>query len=152
MTIEINGMKLQKIGIVRNEMKETGMNDCSEIVSEIVLNKELNDALDCIDEFSHIIVLYWMHIDHWPGEKPLKNRPRHDPDNPLVGIFATRSPDRPNRIGMSTAKVIERMDNSLIVKGLDAVEGTSVLDIKPYLPRADSVQDAKLSSWELKQG
>jgi len=151
MAIELTNMKLKRIGTIRNEMRETGRRDCSDVVSEIVMDKDLVDALDMVDEFSHIIVLYWMHIDNWPGEKPLKSKPRHKPDNPLVGIFATRGPDRPNRIGISVAKIIERLDNSLVVKGLDAIEGTPVLDIKPYIPRMDTVPNARLSSWELKQ-
>ena len=66
-----------------------------------------------------------------------------------VGVFASRHPLRPNAIAVSTCQVIHRRQNVLRVKGLDALDGSPVLDLKPYLPPFDSVPDAKLPSWAL---
>ena len=138
-------MMLKPIGTVHNEIKQTGQRDFQSIVSEIVINKSLNEALDNLDEFSHIIVLYWMHQADNPP--PLKVHPRRDPSIALKGVLATRSPSRPNPIGKATVRLLERRGNVLRVMGLDAIDGTPVIDIKPYLPGYDSVADARVPSW-----
>ena len=68
-----------------------------------------------------------------------------------MGVFATRSPDRPNPIGKTTVKIVERRGNVLRVQGLDAIDGSPVLDIKPYLPGYDSVEGARAPSWMVKR-
>ena len=68
-------------------------------------------------------------------------------DLPLVGLFATRSPRRPNPIGVTTVRLLERRGNVLRVLGLDALDGTPVLDIKPYLPYGDCIQDTHVPEW-----
>ena len=140
-------MSLKAIGIVRNEIKQTIRHGWGEIVSDIVVNRDLTEALDGLDEFSHLIVLYWMH-QLTPGrELPLKVHPMGKPELPLTGRFATRSPSRPNPVGQATVKLLERRGNILKVKGLDAINGTPVIDIKPYLPGYDSASDAKVPPW-----
>lgn len=140
---------VKTIGIVRSGIKQPGEYNPHEITSEIVIDDDLCDGLDNLNEFSHIIVLYWMHLDANPGKKPVKIRPRNNPDNPLVGIFSTRSGDRPNRIGLCNAKLLGRQGNVLRLSGLDAVDGTPVIDIKPYMPRLDTISDAQVSKWEV---
>ena len=127
-------MKLQPIGIVRNSINERGWRDWGKIVSEIVIQERWSKALEGIEDFSHIFVLFWMHgID--PEERNrVKTHPRSRLDLPLVGIFATCSPARPNPIGVSVVRLLERNGNLLRVKGLDALDGTPVIDIKPYTP------------------
>ena len=68
-----------------------------------------------------------------------------------MGVFATRSPDRPNPIGKATVRLLQRQGNILMVEGLDAIDGTPVIDIKPYIPGYDSVENAKAPSWVVKQ-
>lgn len=120
--------------------------DWDNVVSRIEIDPDLTEALDNLDEFSHIIVLYWM--DRLATEpQPLKVHPRRDPGLPLVGFFATRSPKRPNPIGKTTARLLKRERNILTVSGLDAIDGTPVIDIKPYLPGYDSAGDARTPSW-----
>jgi len=115
-------------------------------VSRIEIEPDLTEALDNLDEFSHIIVLYWM--DRLAARPlPLKVRPRHDPARPLIGLLASRSPHRPNPIGETTVKLLKRESNVLTVSGLDAFDGTPVIDIKPYLPRHDSATDARTPDW-----
>ena len=69
---------------------------------------------------------------------------------PEMGVFGTRSPSRPNPIGLCVVELLKLEDSSLIVKGLDANVGSPVLDIKPYIPRADSIPEAKAPVWTLK--
>jgi len=140
-------MTLKPIGVVRNEVKQPIRHGWGEIVSEIVVNSDLTEALDNLDEFSHLIVLYWMHQLPAGRQLPHKVHPMGKPELPLVGRFATRSPSRPNPVGQATVKLLERHDNILKVKGLDAIDGTPVIDIKPYLPGYDSADDAKVPLW-----
>ncbi len=145
MVNELPEIKLKPIGTVRNEIKEPVRRPGQDVVSEIILDSSLTEALDNLDDFSHIIVLYWIHKS--PRRVPKKVRPRGNPNLELMGVFATRSPDRPNPIGKSTARLLERRGNVLKVRGLDAINGSPVLDIKPYIPGYDSVEDAKAPSW-----
>ena len=149
MANELPDMTLKAIGIVRNKVgqkPEPGY-DWWGIVSEIVVDSGLTGALDGLDEFSHIIVLYWMHQAAVTGQLPTKVHPRGKRDSPLVGLFATRSPHRPNPVGKATVRLLERRGNILKVEGLDAINGTPVIDIKPYIPGYDSATDAKVPQW-----
>ena len=146
MTYNLLDMTLKPIGTVRNEIEQPGRREWAEIVSEIVIDSRLTEALDGLEDFSHIIVLYWFH-GITEAEMPLKVHPMRRPELPLTGLFATRAPNRPNRLGKATVKLLQRRGNILRVKGLDALNGTPVLDIKPYLPGYDSVADARVPSW-----
>ncbi len=147
MTSRSEPMTLKAIDIVRNELKESTKQDSSKVVSEIVIDSSLAEALDSLDGFSHIIVLYWMHqLDHSNGF-PLKVHPKGRLEVTPVGVFASRSPNRPNPIGKATVRLLGRQGNKLKVEGLDAVDGTPVIDLKPYLPGYDSVDNAKVPPW-----
>ena len=147
MSNEAPAMKLKAIGIVSNGIKQPIRHGWREVVSEITVNSELTEALDGMDEFSHIIVLYWMHQLAEGRQLPLKVHPMGNPDLPLTGRFATRSPSRPNPLGQATVELLGRRGNVLKVKGLDAIDGTPVIDIKPYIPGYDSAPDAKAPQW-----
>jgi tRNA (adenine37-N6)-methyltransferase len=137
---------LKPIGYVRNGIQEFSGHDWKEVVSEIVIHPELSEALDNLDEFSHIIVLCW--LEKAKRQKlAAKIRMQQNPAKPLVGLFATRSPDRPNPIGKTTVKLLERRGNILKVQGLDAFDGTPVIDIKPFIPDYDSTGEAKVPGW-----
>ena len=153
MADELPNMTLKAIGIVRSEIKEpTGPGyPWEKVVSDIVVNSSLSEALDGLEEFSHIIVLYWMHQRAATGQPPTKVRPMGKQKLPLMGVFATRSPDRPNPVGKATVRLLQRQGNTLKIKGLDAIDGTPVIDIKPYLPGYDSVTDAKVPQWVTKR-
>jgi tRNA-Thr(GGU) m(6)t(6)A37 methyltransferase TsaA len=140
-------MTLKPIGVVRNEVKQPIRHGWREVISEIVVDSDLTEALDNLDEFSHLIVLYWMHELPAGRQLPLKVHPMGKSGLPLVGRFATRSPSRPNPVGQATVELLERRDNILKVKGLDAIDGTPVIDIKPYLPEYDSASDARVPLW-----
>jgi len=142
-------MTLKAIGFVRNEMKQPLKEGWEEIVSDIVIDDSLTEALDGLEEYSHIIVIYWLHQSDVAGGLAAKVHPRGRPDLPLVGLFATRSPHRPNPLGKAMVRLLERRGNILKVKGLDAMDGTPVLDIKPYLPGYDSTDDARVAPWSI---
>jgi tRNA-Thr(GGU) m(6)t(6)A37 methyltransferase TsaA len=140
-------MKIKTIGIVKNSVKEPKDDDLAKVVSEIIINKKYEQALDQVDGFSHIIVIYWMNRVTPAKMLKLKVHPKRRRDLPLVGVFATRSPARPNPIGLTTVRVLEHSRNTLKVIGLDAIDGTPVLDIKPYIPGYDSPARAQTPAW-----
>jgi len=153
MSRQLPDMSLKAIGTVKNKVKQApgpGF-DWWGIASEIVVSNRLAEALDGLEEVSHIIVLYWMHQVAHSGELSLKVHPRGKPELPLVGLFATRSPNRPNPIGKATVRLLERQGNILKVEGLDATDGTPVIDIKPYIPGYDAATDAKVPPWTTTQ-
>jgi len=139
-------MVLNSIGWIKNDIKETGMRDWNQIVSELVFDPGLQEALDGLEEFSHLVVLFWMHRSPVKESFTLKTHPQRREDLPLVGVFATRSPVRPNPLGMTVVKLLERKDNVLKVIGLDAIDSTPVIDVKPYLP-SDSVTQMQVPDW-----
>ncbi len=138
---------LKAIGFVRNGINPgSARQKWEDIESEIVINPDLKDALDNLEEFSHIIVIFWTRRKS-ADLLPHKIHVKHNPDLPLVGLFATRSPDRPNPLAKTTVKLLGRRDNVLRVQGLDAFNDTPVIDIKPYLPDYDSPEGAKVPGW-----
>jgi tRNA-Thr(GGU) m(6)t(6)A37 methyltransferase TsaA len=138
---------LRPIGTVKNGIKEAKEGDWQTVVSRIVINKKYEKALEHVDGFSHIIVLYWMNQIVRPKQAVLKVHPRKRKDMPLVGVFATRSPARPNPIGLTVVQIIECKANIIKVSGLDALDGTPVLDIKPYIPYSDSPIKIRIPAW-----
>lgn len=140
-------INLIPIGVVKNGIRTPQRRDWKVVASEIIVEEDLREALDNIDEFSHIIVLYWMHRLDSSQRSIKKVHPKGRKDLPLVGVLASRSPARPNPIGVAIVRLLERHDNVLRVIGLDAVDGTPVLDIKPYIPGYDSPTEAKIPNW-----
>ncbi|MFC2059477.1 tRNA (N6-threonylcarbamoyladenosine(37)-N6)-methyltransferase TrmO [Chloroflexota bacterium] len=142
---ELPTMTIKAIGTVRNEVKQRppAGYDWGKVASEIVIDSSLTEALDGLEEFSHIIVLFWLH-QATSGKVPLKVHPWGNQELPLTGLFATRSPNRPNRIGKTTAKLLQRQGNVLKVEGLDALDSTPVIDIKPYIYKYDSADNTKV--------
>ena len=147
MAEEIPAMTMKPIGFVRNEVERTprdGGDWWVETISDIVIEESLTEALDGLEKNSCIIVLYWMHR-LTTDEIRLKIHPRGRQEIPLRGLFATRTPNRPNRIGVTTVRLLRRQGNVLTVKGLDALNGTPVIDVKPCIAGYDSVDDAEVS-------
>jgi tRNA-Thr(GGU) m(6)t(6)A37 methyltransferase TsaA len=145
---QLSPMILNAIGIVRSDLKEqdSAHLDLKKIVAQIEIDPQLNEALDGLEGFSHIIVLYWMHRAFFDKNR-LKAHPMGNKSVAVQGLFAIRTPSRPNPIGKSTVRLLERHDNILKVQGLDAIDGSPVLDIKPYIPDYDSASDATVPNW-----
>jgi len=148
MADEFPAMTLKAIGIVRNGIKQKPPPgyDWGKVISEIVIDSSLTEALDGLEEFSHIVVLFWFH-QVTSQQVSLKIRPMGRKELPLVGLFATGTPKRPNRIGRTTVRLLQRQGNILKVEGLDALDGTPVVDIKSYNPKYDSVTGTKVPQW-----
>jgi tRNA-Thr(GGU) m(6)t(6)A37 methyltransferase TsaA len=135
------------IGIVRNEYPY-GQKPLTwqGISSRIEIYPHWASALDGLSEFSHISVLCYLHGVF--GETPvIKIRSQRNPDMPQVGLFATRTPLRPNPISLTVVQLIVRQENILHVRNLDMFDGTPVLDIKPYLTRGDCHPEATGPEW-----
>ncbi len=138
----MSSIEVSPIGFVRNKITKQRFGNWKNVVSDIAVDKRFYPALDGLEEYSHAIVLYWMH--QTKGYK-IKHMPQGI--GPLVGIFACRCQSRPNPIGMSAVKIVRIRNNILTVRGLDVINGTPVLDIKPYTPQYDLVKGAKVPAW-----
>lgn len=139
---------LTPIGLVRTHAVGDEIRDRTRL-SEIHVNAELLPALDGIAGFSHLFVLFWLHEISTEKRETLKVHPRGRTDLPLVGVFATRTNLRPNPIGLTLCKLVKAEGNVLTVRGLDAFDGTPVLDLKPY-DSWDCAPDAKMPEWWMK--
>ncbi len=141
--IELKPIGFVKTKAVGNEVRDKGN------VSEIVFRKDLAEALDGIEDFSHLFVIFWMHEVSEEERRTMKVRPRGRRDMPLLGAFATRTPHRPNPIGLTLVELLEVEGNVVTVRGLDAFDGTPVLDIKPF-DYWDVAEDARVPEWWMK--
>jgi tRNA-Thr(GGU) m(6)t(6)A37 methyltransferase TsaA len=140
-------MNLEPVGIVRAPVSTQVDEKWGDVVSEIHLEKQFADGLLGIETFSHALVLFFMHEAAFDPAADLVRRPRGRADLPEVGIFAQRAKHRPNPIGLTAVRILGHEGNVLRVQGLDAIDGTPVLDIKPYVPVFDRVEDAVTPAW-----
>ena len=140
-------IELIPIGVVKNSINSLNRTDVTAIKSEIRVYKKYKQALDNIEDFSDIIIVYWMDQLFHYERSVLQVHPQGRKDMPMVGVFACRSPARPNPLGITRVKLLERSDTVLKVTGLDAINGTPVIDIKPYIPRTDLSEELRLPDW-----
>ena len=117
------------------------------LISEIIIEDQYEGILDGIEEFSHVLVLYWAHMADKETRNLVKVHPMGRKDFPLLGIFATCSPVRPNPILVTAVQLVERKGNTLMVKGFEAIDGSPVLDIKPYSPYYYFVRNTRIADW-----
>ncbi len=137
---------IRPIGVVRNGVREPRPDGWAHVRSDIVLREELTDLLDGIEGYSHIFVVFA--FDRVPeSAQRVRVHPRGDPRIPEQGVLATRSQLRPSPLGVSVVRLLKRRRNVLRVEGLDAIDGTPVLDVKPYFPNYDAVPDAGIPEW-----
>lgn len=132
----MEAITISPIGRVRNEVTVKKDSSWDDDVSTIVLDEPFAPGLAGLEGFSHAIILFYLDKAKYVPEKHLQRRPRGRDDMPLVGIFAQRTKDRPNQIGMTAVEIVSVGEGVLAVKGLDAIDGTPIVDIKPTtLPR-----------------
>ena len=136
---------LNPIGYVKTSAAGDEVKDKS-LISQIVLNKDLVEGLDGISGFSHLFVLFYLNQVSNVQRKTLRVHPRGRTDLPLTGIFAVRTMFRPNPIGLTLVELVKVDGNDLTVKGLDAYDGSPVLDVKPY-DFWDFAENAKVPDW-----
>ncbi len=136
---------LKPIGFVKTAATGKEVRDKS-LVSQIVFREELTEALEGIQGFSHLFVIFWLHRIEEKERETMKVHPRGRQDLPLLGVFATRTPCRPNPLGLTRVKLLGVEGNVVTVQGLDAFDGTPVLDIKPF-DFWDTTEEAKVPEW-----
>ncbi|MCD1295421.1 tRNA (N6-threonylcarbamoyladenosine(37)-N6)-methyltransferase TrmO [Methanocella sp. CWC-04] len=158
---------LRPVGFVKNSVKEPilvadddgismqGQTDTSqenirkthENISEIIINEDLADILYGIEKYSHLVVLYWAHKVPEKSRSLTRVHPMGRKEFPLTGIFSTCSPARPNPVLMTVVRLLSRKGNVLEVAGLDAVDGSPVIDIKPYVKESYPLEDVLTPDW-----
>jgi tRNA-Thr(GGU) m(6)t(6)A37 methyltransferase TsaA len=140
-----HGLELSPIGIIHSPYRDRGeapyQGYRSKRISRIEVLKEFEEGLQDIEGFSHIIVIYWFHKSQ--GYHLLVKTPWDDVPH---GLFTTRSPHRPCPLALTVVELVAREKNILKVKGLDALDGSPLLDIKPYVPAVDERSVVK-SGW-----
>lgn len=139
-------MDLQQIGVIKSPIAEGVDENWGDVISEIVINEALTSGLQGLDQFSHLTVIFFMHQSTFNAHD-LVRRPRGRDDMPLVGIFAQRAKHRPNPIGITVVELVKIEKNVITVRGLDAINDTPVLDIKPHFPIFDCVDKAQVPEW-----
>ena len=160
----VPSMQLRPVGVVKSPLKEPsliaksgdlkwqpkeGRREWRIRVSELVIDSDLAGILDGTEDFSHLLVLYWAHRVPSEGRSLIKVHPMGREDLPLVGIFSTCSPARPNTICAIVVRLLERKENVLKVEGLDALDGSPIVDIKPYIPSYYRADNTKVADWML---
>ena len=138
-------LELKPIGVIHSPYKDRGETPYqgyrTKEISWIEVFEEFEEGLQDIEGFSHIIIIYWFHKSQ--GYHLLVKTPWDDIPH---GLFTTRSPHRPCPLGLTVVELVAREKNILKVKGLDAIDGTPLLDIKPYVPEIDQRSVVK-SGW-----
>ena len=135
-------IQLRPIAVVRNSRSEIEDDNWGDVISIIELDASMpEEALLEIESFSHAEVIYYFHLVSDSKIESGSRHPRNNTDWPKVGILSQRGKNRPNRLGATIVKVLRREGRQLHVQGLDAIDGTPVLDIKPvmreFLPREE---------------
>ena len=140
---------LEQIGVIRSPYRERkdapsqGRHTADESTLEVF--KDYESALRDIEQCSHLIVLYWQDK---ANRSALQSRTPWGPE--IHGVFATRSPNRPNPIGFCVVELLGRNGRLLKVRGMDALDGSPLIDIKPYSPQIDSIPHARIG-WHKKR-
>ena len=126
---------VEPIGVVRASRTVSFDDDWDAVESRIELDPGALDADATLglDAFSHIEVVYLFHLADTSAACRGARHPRGNPDWPRTGILAQRAKDRPNRIGVTVCRLLSVGERTIVVRGLDAIDGTPVLDVKPYL-------------------
>jgi tRNA-Thr(GGU) m(6)t(6)A37 methyltransferase TsaA len=111
------------------------------------LEKKYAPGLVSVGDFSHVMVFYWCDRNDNPEGRAFLQGYRQGKANPLTGVFATRSPTRPNPIAITTCKIIQVKDRFVEIDWIDAFDDSPIIDLKPYIPRNDSYPQAKIPVW-----
>ena len=144
---ETDRWTVRTIGTVASPRTEAIDDDWGDVVSTITLHDPFGPAsVRGLDEFSHLEVIYLFHLVDPSSVHTQARVPRNNPAWPEVGILAQRAKNRPNRLGLSTCELVDVAGAVLRVRGLDAIDGSPVLDIKPFMtefaPGGEVVQPA----------
>lgn len=139
---------LQPIAFVKNIRKTADDDNWGEIISEIILTEKFTEeSLKGIDAFSHLEIIYYFDKVNDSEIVAGSRHPRGNKNWPEVGIFAQRGKNRPNKVGATIVKLIEVKNKKLIVQGLDAIDNTPVLDIKPVMAEFLPLEKVRQPDW-----
>ncbi|HDI60592.1 MAG TPA: tRNA (N6-threonylcarbamoyladenosine(37)-N6)-methyltransferase TrmO [Desulfobacteraceae bacterium] len=164
---EFQSLIIRPVGVVRSPIKrpvlvatEEGLNltervdrmrqahrEIRKTISELIFDSTLDGILDGVEGFSHILVLYWPHLVPEDRRRLRQVHPMGRSDLPRQGIFATCSPARPNPVLVSAVKLLARDGQVLKVQGLEAVDGSPIVDIKPYVQSYYGVGEPGVPAW-----
>jgi tRNA-Thr(GGU) m(6)t(6)A37 methyltransferase TsaA len=141
---------LKAIGKVRNSIHKKNREGWESVISEVIIDPKYEEGLEGIEDYSHLLILFWLSRmsprDRGRG-RVMKVHPKSRLDLPLVGVFSTRTQYRPNPIGLTLVQLVKRRKNTLEVRGLDAINGTPVLDVKPISPRTEFPRRTRVPKW-----
>ena len=138
-------VSLPPIAVVRNTVFDPKPDGWEDVKSDLIFREDLLGALEGLDSYSHIIVVFSCH--RVPDDVKTLTFVTGDASLPEQGILASRSQLRPNSVGVAVVQLLRRRKNIVRVLGLDAIDGTPIVDIKPYLPVYDSVPEATVPDW-----
>lgn len=143
----MRAIRVDPIGRITSSVNATVDEHWGRVVSRIELKPEFVGGLKGLDGFSHAIIVTYLHKANYESSRHLQRRPRGLRTMPIVGIFSQRAKDRPNPIGVTAVKIVDVGDDYLEVRGLDAINSTPVLDIKPYYPEYDRIKSPTTPLW-----
>jgi tRNA (adenine37-N6)-methyltransferase len=142
-------ISMNPVAIVKNTRTDMSDDYWGSVISEIELLPHIPaDAFKGIDTFSHLEIIFW--FDKADKSKTVfSGHPRGNTNWPEVGIFAQRKKDRPNAIGLTIVELVERKKNIILVKYLDAMDGTPILDMKPVMKEFLPAGDIRQPPWSV---
>jgi len=138
----------EPVGHVRSDRNRMSEGNWAQVESRIALDPQYAAGLAGLGDFSHVVVVF--HLDRIPPFDPAKQlarNPRGMESLAPVGVFAQRTKFRPNPIGVTAVELVRVDADGIVVRGLDALDGTPVLDIKPYIPAFERKEGVRLPSW-----
>jgi tRNA-Thr(GGU) m(6)t(6)A37 methyltransferase TsaA len=134
----VDSYTIHPVGVIRKQGDEAW----------IEVFRAFGDAMLGLENFSHIYVFFWFHEnDTTEFRSTLQVHPRKDPSNPLTGVFATHSPKRPNLIGLTRCRILRIDGGRIKLDGIDARDGSPVIDIKCFIPDEQPLTDVRVPSW-----
>ena len=140
-------LRMEPVAYVANGESERKDEDWGNVESVIELLDRYDGALLGLGGSSHAIIITYLHQAKFSAAAHLQRRPRNLESMPMLGIFAQRGKSRPNPLGVTAVEIVSVGDSDLVVRGLDAIDGTPVLDIKPYFPHFDRIDRPSVPDW-----
>lgn len=143
----VETITLKPVGVVKSPFSEIGDRDWRRVVAEIHIDPALTPGLTGIEEYSHLVIIYYLHKSKFDPAVDMIRHPMDRADLPARGVFALRTNYRPAPLALTTVELLQVAGNVLTVRGLDALDGSPVLDVKPFLPDRDLAENATLPAW-----
>ena len=146
-------LSVRAVAYIHNERSEALDDNWGDIVSTVELASDVpSEALEGLEDFSHVEIVFFADWAEDVPPGPWHRRPRGNPDWPDVGVFAQRNKDRPNRILLTTVEIEEVGNRFVRVRGLDGIDGTPVLDIKPVFRWSGPTNEVRAPKWSEELG